>query len=54
MGIGATTASQRFIYNNTNGGLFFDLDGTGATAQIQIATLNSGLVLTNVDIFVLP
>jgi len=52
IGSGVTTSSQRFIYNQSNGSLFFDQDGTGAIARIQIATLNTGLSLTNADIFV--
>lgn len=52
IGSGATTSSHRFIYDRNNGGLFFDRDGTGAIAKIQFATLNTGLSLTNADIFV--
>jgi hypothetical protein len=52
IGTGATTASHRFIYNSSNGGLFFDSDGTGSIAQLQIATLSTGLAMTNADIFV--
>ncbi|MBD2480332.1 S8 family serine peptidase, partial [Anabaena sp. FACHB-83] len=52
IGAAATTSSQRFIYNNVTGGLFFDADGTGAIARIQFATLSAGLSLTNADIFV--
>ncbi|MBW4457784.1 MAG: choice-of-anchor L domain-containing protein [Nostoc indistinguendum CM1-VF10] len=52
IGTAATTSSQRFIYNQGNGFLFFDQDGTGAIAGVQIATLNTGLSLTNADIFV--
>ncbi|MCC5654448.1 choice-of-anchor L domain-containing protein [Nostoc sp. XA013] len=52
IGTTATTSSQRFIYNQGNGFLFFDQDGTGAIAGVQIATLNTGLSLTNADIFV--
>ncbi|QLE57341.1 S8 family serine peptidase [Nostoc sp. TCL26-01] len=52
MGTAATTASHRFIYDRNNGSLFFDQDGTGAIAKIQFATLNTGLTLTNADIFV--
>ena len=52
IGTAATTTSHRFIYNSTNGGLFFDQDGTGAIASLQIATLNTRLALTNNDIFV--
>ncbi|MGF1934391.1 MAG: proprotein convertase P-domain-containing protein [Nostoc sp. ChiQUE02] len=52
IGTAATTSSQRFIYSTGNGSLFFDQDGTGAIAKIQIATLNTGLSLTNADIVV--
>jgi serralysin len=52
IGSAATTADHRFIYNNTNGFLFFDRDGLGASAQVQIASLNTGLAMTNNDIFV--
>jgi Ca2+-binding RTX toxin-like protein/subtilisin-like proprotein convertase family protein len=53
IGTAATTANQRFIYDSTNGGLFFDQDGTGAIAQLSIATLTTGLAMTNADIFVI-
>ncbi|MBE8987078.1 proprotein convertase P-domain-containing protein [Nostoc sp. LEGE 12450] len=52
IGSAANTSSQRFIYDKGNGSLFFDQDGTGAIAKIQIATLNTGLSLSNADIFV--
>ncbi|MFM7908331.1 MAG: putative Ig domain-containing protein [Microcystis sp.] len=52
IGTSATTASQRFIYNKTTGALFFDADGLGGAAQVQLATLNPGLTLTKTDIFV--
>ncbi len=52
IGAAATNTSTRFIYNSTTGGLFFDADGTGLTQQVQIATLSTGLALTNADIFV--
>lgn len=52
--IGATAndASDRFIYDATNGALFFDMDGIGKTGQQQIATLSAGLGLANNDFFV--
>jgi Ca2+-binding RTX toxin-like protein len=53
IGTSATTTNQRFIYNSTTSALFFDQDGLGGTAQVQLATLNTGLALTNTDIFVL-
>ncbi len=50
IGSAAADASQRFIYDQTTGGLFFDADGIGATAQVQIATLSIGLAMTSANI----
>jgi len=41
IGAFATTASQRFIYDSSNGNLWFDSDGTGGTAQVKIAQLTN-------------
>ncbi|MBD2665982.1 calcium-binding protein [Richelia sinica FACHB-800] len=50
IGSTATNFNQRFIYNSSNGNLFFDRDGVGTSfSSIQIATLNTGLALTNTD-----
>ncbi|MDZ8256979.1 trypsin-like serine protease [Nostoc sp. ChiQUE01b] len=49
----AQDSSDRFIYNNNTGGFFFDADGTGSSAQIQVAQLAIGLAMTNTDIFVI-
>lgn len=49
MGNGITTANtseQRFIYNSSDGALFYDSDGSGGIDEVQIATLNSRLGLT--------
>ncbi|HEY9643451.1 MAG TPA: hypothetical protein V6C57_23385 [Coleofasciculaceae cyanobacterium] len=46
LGSQAADASDRFIYDSSTGSLFFDADGTGATAQIQFAKLSPGLALT--------
>jgi Ca2+-binding RTX toxin-like protein len=53
LGSSATTDAHRFIYNSSNGALFFDVDGDGATSAVQIATLNTGLAMTNQDIVVI-
>lgn len=53
LGTAATDSSDRFIYNQATGALFFDADGTGANQQVQIATLSTGLALTHADISIL-
>ncbi|WP_375329244.1 Calx-beta domain-containing protein [Microcystis sp. BLCC-F210] len=53
LGTTALNASNRLIYNTITGGLFFDGDGTGTLAAIQIATLSSKPTLTASDILVL-
>ncbi|MBD1930005.1 calcium-binding protein [Trichocoleus sp. FACHB-90] len=52
IGASAGDAGDRFIYNSTSGALFFDRDGIGRAAQVQFATLSTGLAMTNADIFV--
>ncbi len=52
LGAAAGNNSDRFIYNKNTGALFFDVDGTGSSAQIQIAQLQTGLALTNQDIVI--
>ncbi len=53
VGEAALDESDRFIYNSTTGGLFFDADGTGISQIIQVAQLSSGLAMTHANIFVL-
>ncbi|HAN46734.1 MAG TPA: hypothetical protein DCQ32_09325 [Cyanobacteria bacterium UBA8156] len=52
LGAAATTATHRFVYNGTTGELFFDVDGTGATAPVLLATLTGAPALANTDILV--
>ena len=47
IGSSATTASQRFVYNNASGALFFDADGVGGAAQVRLAQLVGNPALTN-------
>lgn len=45
-------ADDHIIYNDVTGALSFDVDGTGAAAAVQFATLSAGLALTNSDFLV--
>ncbi len=53
LGSSAQDSSDRFIYSRNNGNLFFDPDGIGGTAQVQIARLNNKAALTASDIRVI-
>ena len=46
----AATAEVRFIYDNDNFTLYFDVDGSGAEASVLVATLQIGAVVTASDI----
>ncbi|MBF9195062.1 calcium-binding protein [Microvirga terrestris] len=46
IGAAATSSSHRIIYNSSTGALFYDADGTGASAQVQFAQLKAGLALS--------
>jgi Ca2+-binding RTX toxin-like protein len=52
IGSAAVDASDRFIYNQKTGALFFDSDGTGEIEQVQFAKLATGLAMTNAKFFV--
>ncbi len=54
IGSRATTVNHRFLYNNQTGGLFYDVDGTGAIAPTQIATFSPVVVLGATNILVIP
>jgi Ca2+-binding RTX toxin-like protein len=40
-GAAATTAAQRLFYDAGTGGLYYDSDGTGVAAAVQVATLTN-------------
>ena len=40
------------IYYVDTGALFYDSDGTGAAAAIQVAEMSAGLALTHLDFLV--
>jgi Ca2+-binding RTX toxin-like protein len=52
-GTAAGDAGDRIIYNSATGALSFDVDGTGAAAAVQFATLSTGLGLTATDFTVI-
>jgi Ca2+-binding RTX toxin-like protein len=52
VGAAAVDASDRIIYNQATGNLFFDQDGNGAAAQVLFANLANTPVLTSNDFFV--
>ena len=51
-GVKAHDKSDHIIFDKKTGALFYDADGTGLIAQIQIATLSKNLKLTYKDFFV--
>jgi ELWxxDGT repeat protein len=53
LGTSAVTASDRFIYNQSTGNLFFDADGFGGNTQVRIAQLSNQADLTNINITVI-
>ena len=52
VGTTAFDASDRIVYNDDTGALFFDQDGSGAAAKVQFATLDDGLAMSNLDFLI--
>ncbi|MBW4643463.1 MAG: ExeM/NucH family extracellular endonuclease [Goleter apudmare HA4340-LM2] len=53
LGSNVTTASDRFIYDRTTGQLFFDEDGNGGAAKVQIGLLSNRAALNSSNITVI-
>ncbi|MBN3922957.1 calcium-binding protein [Nostoc sp. NMS4] len=54
LGTSATIGSDRFIYDQTTGNLFFDADGVDSkVAQVQIAQFSNQVALTSANITVI-
>jgi len=51
-GTAAADASDRVIYDQASGDLFYDADGTGAGAQVLFARVDAGTSLTVSDFFI--
>jgi Ca2+-binding RTX toxin-like protein len=47
IGASADDANDYLVYNDTTGALYYDADGNGGGAAVQIATLDAGLKLTS-------
>ncbi|MDQ4087161.1 MAG: calcium-binding protein [Pseudomonadota bacterium] len=50
-GTSARDSSDRIVYDQANGRIFYDPDGTGAAAQVLFATVTAGTNLEAVDFF---
>ncbi|HEV2746488.1 MAG TPA: cadherin domain-containing protein, partial [Allosphingosinicella sp.] len=48
-GAAAHDATDRIIYNDVTGRIFYDADGNGGGAALLVATVDPGLALTNLD-----
>jgi Ca2+-binding RTX toxin-like protein len=46
-------ATDRILYSESTGALFYDADGTGVATPIQIAQLTAGTPLTVADVFII-
>ncbi|WP_427156883.1 hypothetical protein ACQFX9_15860 [Aliinostoc sp. HNIBRCY26] len=53
LGTSATTASDRLIYDQATGNLFFDTDGLSGNTQVQIAQLTTKPLLSNTHITII-
>ncbi|MGO4835434.1 hypothetical protein AB4144_24585 [Rhizobiaceae sp. 2RAB30] len=50
LGANALDADDRFLYDAPNNNLYLDVDGTGSTAKVLIATFANGYALNYTDI----
>jgi Ca2+-binding RTX toxin-like protein len=49
----AQDREDRIVYDKKTGALYYDADGTGAVAQVKVATLNKNLKIGHQDFFVI-
>jgi Ca2+-binding RTX toxin-like protein len=52
-GAAAHDKSDRIIYDSSKGAVYYDADGIGSKAAIQIASISKGLKMTQKDFFIL-
>jgi Ca2+-binding RTX toxin-like protein len=48
----ATEATTRIFYNETSGALYYDADGSGGGAAVQLATFTTAPQLTHTQLFI--
>ncbi len=48
----ATTANTRIMHDTATGAVFYDADGSAATARVHFATVGLGVILSEADFFV--
>ena len=48
----ATNASHHFVYDNTNGNLWYDADGNGKVKAVLIGVLDNNAALTANDLWI--
>lgn len=53
IGAKAHLATDRMIYNQVTGALYYDADGTGASQQVLVATLTTHPAITKADIVII-
>jgi Ca2+-binding RTX toxin-like protein len=53
IGTAAADATDRIIYNATTGALLYGSNGSAAGGSVQIATLATGLAMTNNDFLII-
>lgn len=52
VGAAAANATERIIYDDATGVIFYDVDGSGAANQVRFAYVDAGLVLNEADFVV--
>lgn len=53
LGSGSVDSSDRIIYDQASGRIYYDADGSGSGAQVQFAAVTAGTVLTAADFFII-
>lgn len=53
VGTKAADSNDYVIYNKSKGVLYFDSDGSGSKAMVEIATIKKNLAMTNADVWII-